>query len=148
MAKDDYVNDQQSRARDSAYTEIELYGKVISQSIIKAIGGQAIADQMANSYKSQLAYMKSLNKKSGSGGGSDEDVAASATPTDKKVSLGTGSGTGSTYTNGSFYEMDVASGIEPKAILDKYKAGQITYSQLESWLNKFGYSPAQFGIKK
>lgn len=147
MAKDDYVNDQQSRARDSAYTEIELYGKVISQSIIKAIGGQAIADQMANGYKSQLAYLNSLKKKSSSGG-SDEDVSASATPTDKKVSLGTGSGTGSTYTNGSFYEMDVASGIEPKAILDKYKAGQITYSQLESWLNKFGYSPAQFGIKK
>lgn len=152
MAKDDYVNDQQSRARDSAYTEIELYGKVISQSIIKAIGGQAIADQMASSYKSQLAYMKSLNKKSGSGGSTQKKsssgsggAALMATPSPKTQQ--TAASTVNKSTNGSFYEMNVGN-AQPTAIIDRYKSGQITYQQLEMWLNKFGYTPAQFEIKK
>ena len=54
---------------------------------------------------------------------------------------------GNNTSNGGFYEMNVGN-AQPTAIIDRYKSGQITYQQLEMWLNKFGYTPAQFGIKK
>lgn len=142
MAKDDYVNDQQSRARDSAYTEIELYGKVISQSIIKAIGGQAIADQMASSYKSQLAYMKSLNKKSSSGGGSDEDVAASATPTETQSPSALKS-TNTALNSGAKFSAPVGWNLNVKSAVEQYNAGKITYGELQKKLQAYGYSSAQ-----
>lgn len=68
-----------------------------------------------------------------------------ATPSAKPQQ--TAASTGSNSTNGGFYEMNVGN-AQPTAIIDRYKTGQITYQQLEMWLNKFGYTPAQFGIKK
>ena len=68
-----------------------------------------------------------------------------ATPSPKTQTSPANSGNNTS--NGGFYEMNVGN-AQPTAIIDMYKSGQITYSQLEMWLNKFGYTPAQFGIKK
>ena len=68
-----------------------------------------------------------------------------ATPSPKPQQ--TAASTVNKSTNGGFYEMNVGN-AQPTAIIDRYKSGQITYQQLEMWLNKFGYTPAQFGIKK
>ena len=50
MYNDDKANaeyDKQQRAYLNAVNEIQSFGKVISPSLIQALGGQSIADQMA-----------------------------------------------------------------------------------------------------
>ena len=157
MYNDDKANaeyDKQQRAYLNAVNEIQSFGKVISPSLIQALGGQSIADQMAKSYlQQQMGPMttgssgSSTQKKSSSGSYSSGSGGAAlmATPSPKTQTAPVSSGNNTS--NGGFYEMNVGN-AQPTAIIDRYKSGQITYQQLEMWLNKFGYSPAQFGIKK
>jgi hypothetical protein len=157
---DDKANaeyDKQQRAYLNAVNEIQSFGKVISPSLIQALGGQSIADQMAKSYlQQQLGPMttgssggsgSSTQKKSSSGsyssGTGGAALMATLSPKPQTAPVSSGNNT----SNGGFYEMNVGN-AQPTAIIDRYKTGQITYQQLEMWLNKFGYSPAQFGIKK
>lgn len=145
--------DKQQRAYVNAINEIQSFGKVISPSLIQALGGNSIATQMAKSYlQQQMGPMTtgssggSTQKKSSSGSVSSAYSAATmATPSPKTQTAPVSSGNNTS--NGGFYEMNVGN-MQPTAIIDRYKSGQITYQQLETWLNKFGYSPAQFGIKK
>jgi len=158
--KDDKSNaeyDKQQRAYLNAINEIQSFGKVISPSLVKALGGQSVSDQMAKSYlqqqmgvatggTTQKKSSSGSSKRSGSSGSysSAYTAAAKATPSVKPAAAPS---TNKTPTStGDYYAM--AAGKRPDAILNQYAAKKITYEQLEATLGLMGITPKQFGVTK
>lgn len=150
---DDKVNaeyDKQQRAYLNAVNEIQSFGKVISPSLIQALGGQSIADQMAKSYLQQQMGVTTggtTQKKSSSGSSKRSGGVAPMAPPSPKQDPVSPLVTGPKPTStGDYYAM--AAGKRPDAILNQYAAKKITYEQLEATLGLMGMTPKQFGVTK
>ena len=154
MYNDDKANaeyDKQQRAYINAVNEIQSFGKVISPSLIQALGGQSIADQMAKSYlQQQMGPMTtgssggSTQKKSSSGSGG---AALKAKESPKQADPVSPPVTGPKPTDkvgltGKF-SAPVDWNLNIKAAIEQYNSGKITYGDLQKKLQAYGYSSAQ-----
>ena len=159
MYNDDKANaeyEKQQRAYINAVNEIQSFGKVISPSLIQALGGQSIADQMAKSYlQQQMGPMTtgssggSTQKKSSSGsyssGSGGAALKANPSPKNDPVTPQQTGGykpTDKVGLTGKF-SAPVGWNLNIKAAIEQYNSGKITYGELQKKLQAYGYSSAQ-----
>lgn len=155
MSKIDSKFNRQQEIRANALNEIEMFGKVVSNSLIQALGGQSVADQMAGAYKNQISYMNSFKKKSRSSGGSSYDYGSIPQSSniygEKEESKSSKTLEGGTSSNVFQSAINKNTGIDKKTpahIINEYYDGKISYEQLSKMLAIAGMNPQQFGVKK
>ena len=158
MYNDDKANaeyEKQQRAYLNAINEIQSFGRVISPSLIQALGGQSVADQMAKSYlQQQMGPMTTgssggSTRRSSSGGSTSSaySAAAMATPSPKQAPVSPQQTGGYKPTDkvgltGKF-SAPVDWNLNIKAAIEQYNSGKITYGDLQKKLQAYGYSSAQ-----
>lgn len=147
--------EKQQKAYLNAINEIQAFGRVISPSLIQALGGQSIADQMAKGYANQQigtqAVSSSKKKVANSSANNYNSSHSSSIETYSKPmnssNVNKNNKISSTpKAHGDYYAM--ASGKYPSHIINQYKTGAISYIQLENTLGLMGMTPKQFGIVK
>lgn len=155
LNKIDSKFNRQQEIRANALNEIEMFGKVVSNSLIQALGGQGVADQMAGAYKNQISYMNSFKKKSRSSGGSSYDYGSIPQSSDiygeKEEGKSSKTLEGGTSSNAFQSAINKNTGINkntPARIINDYYDGKISYEQLSKMLAIAGMNPQQFGVKK
>lgn len=132
------ANEQKQRNYSLAMDEIATFGKILSPSLIQAVGGQAMANQMASAYALEQAKSK---KKSSSSSGSSIEL---TDPTEEKA-------TETKTTTGEYVPKEteyyaMAQGKYPEYIINRYQSGEITYDELKRTLGLAGLTPQQFNI--
>ena len=165
---DDRANTEyqkQQQAYQNAINEIQTFGKIISPSLISALGGQTIANQMAQQYQIQNAPQAKVassssraRSSSGSSRGSSSagtfsgsgagTFSTASTPTPQQT-LSAVSGLKSTQNDMNFMQQNGAfNNMTPTKLIEDYKAGKYTYEQVKTILSSYGWTPEQFGITK
>lgn len=131
-------NEQKQRNYSLAMDEIATFGKILSPSLIQAVGGQVMADKMASAYAVENAKKKSSSRSSSSG------IDTSLLPDKEEVKPVTTTNEEEFKINGDYFAM--AQGNYPKYVVDKYQNGEITFEELKRTLGLAGMTPQQFNI--